>query len=124
VIAWIRSRQQPDGSWRGDPYPTALALQALQVLSTVAYCGDGLINRPGEACDGSVPPGLTCQGVGLGSGTLACSPLCTLDTTGCSAAPICGDNLRNQPFEICDGTDLASQTCASQGFATRTLTCA
>jgi len=124
VIAWLQGRQQPDGSWGGDPYPTALALQALQALSGVPFCGDGAVNRPGEACDGSVPAGLTCQGVGMGSGTLACSPQCTLDTSGCSAPPVCGDNLRNQPFETCDGTDLASQTCQTQGFATGTLACA
>ena len=124
VISWLQGRQQPDGSWGGDPYPTALALQALQLLSTVPYCGDLLINRPGEACDGSVPAGLTCQGIGLGAGTLACSPQCTLDTSGCSAAPVCGDNVRNQPFEICDGTDLAAQNCETQGFATGTLACA
>ncbi|MES1242912.1 MAG: prenyltransferase/squalene oxidase repeat-containing protein [Acidobacteriota bacterium] len=124
VISWLQGRQQPDGSWGGDPYPTALALQALQALSGVRFCGDGAVNRPGEACDGSVPAGLTCQGVGMGSGTLACSPQCTLDTSGCSAPPVCGDNLRNQPFEICDGTDLASQTCQTQGFATGNLACA
>lgn len=124
VLAWLRGQQRPDGSWGGDPYPTALALQALQVLSAVPFCGDGAINRPGEACDGSVPFGLTCEGVGMGSGTLACSLQCTLNTSGCSAPPVCGDNLRNQPFEICDGTDLASQTCETQGFATGTLTCA
>ncbi|HTG33743.1 MAG TPA: MopE-related protein [Thermoanaerobaculia bacterium] len=38
--------------------------------------------------------------------------------------PACGDNLRNQPFEICDGTDLASQTCKAQGFAAGALGCA
>jgi len=124
VIAWLQSRQQLDGSWGGDPYPTALALQALQALAGVPYCGDGLKNLPGEACDGSVPAGVTCTGLGLGPGTLACSSQCTLNTAGCSAAPVCGDNLRNQLFEICDGTDLASQTCQTQGFATGTLACA
>lgn len=124
VIGWLQGQQQPDGSWGGDPYPTALALQALHVLAGVPFCGDGAVNRPGEACDGSVPAGLTCEGVGLGSGTLACSPQCILDTSGCSAAPVCGDNVRNQPFEVCDGTDLASQTCQTQGFATGILACA
>lgn len=124
VIAWLQGQQQPDGSWGSDPYPTALALQALQALSNVPYCGDFLVNVPGEACDGSVPAGLTCEVVGLGAGALACSSQCTLDTSGCSAAPVCGDNLRNQPFEVCDGTDLAAQSCQSHGFATGTLGCA
>ncbi len=124
VISWLQSRQQPDGSWDGDPYPTALALQALHALSGIPYCGDGAVNRPGEACDGSVPATLTCGGFGMGSGTLACSSQCILDTSGCSAPPVCGDNLRNQPAEVCDGADLASQTCQTQGFVTGALACA
>jgi len=124
VIAYLNGRQQPDGSWGGDPHSTALALQALQALAGVPFCGDGSVNQPAEACDGGVPAGLTCEGIGLGAGTLACSAQCTLDTTGCSAAPVCGDNLRNQPFEVCDGTDLAAATCQSLGFATGTLACA
>lgn len=124
VRAFLVGRQRPDGSWDGDPYTTALAIEALQALSLVRYCGDGAVNTPGEACDGGVPSGTTCQSLGLGPGTLACSAQCTLNTTGCSAAPRCGDNLRNQPFEVCDGTDLAAQTCQSQGFSAGTLACA
>jgi hypothetical protein len=123
VISFLAGRQQADGSWDGDPYTTALAVRALQALSAVPYCGDHVVNRPGEACDGAVPSGTTCQSVGMGAGTLTCSAQCTLDTSGCSAPPVCGDNLRNQLFEVCDGTDLASQTCQSQGFATGTLHC-
>jgi len=123
VISFLNGSQRSDGSWEGDPYTTALALQALKALSLVPYCGDGAMNQPGEACDGGVPAGLTCEGVGLGAGTLACSAQCTLDTTGCSAPPACGDNVRNQLFEVCDGTDLAAQSCETQGFATGTLAC-
>ncbi|HEY0783859.1 MAG TPA: hypothetical protein VGE98_15485, partial [Thermoanaerobaculia bacterium] len=124
VIAYLQSQQRPDGSWDGDPYSTALALEALQALATVPFCGNGLLDQVGEACDGSVPAGTTCQSLGLGPGTLACSAQCTLDTSACTARPVCGDNLRNQPFEVCDGTDLASQTCQSQGFASGHLACA
>lgn len=124
VISWLQSRQQPDGSWDGDPYPTALALQALKALTSLPYCGDLAVNGPGEACDGGVPTGLTCEGAGLGSGMLACSSRCTLDTSGCSSPPACGDDLRNQPFEVCDGTDLAGAGCESLGFAAGTLACA
>jgi len=124
VNAFLAGRQRPDGSWEGDPYTTALALRAVYALSLVPYCGDGAVNTPGEACDGSAPNGVTCQSLGFGPGTLACSPQCTLNTSGCTAAPRCGDTLRNQPFEVCDGTDLAAQTCQSQGFSAGTLACA
>lgn len=124
VIGYLGGQQAADGSWNGEPYSTALALLALQNLSLVPYCGDGAINQPAEACDGGDLGGLTCEAVGLGAGTLACAADCRLDTSGCSAPPICGDDLRNQPFEICDGTDLAGQTCQSQGFAVGTLACA
>jgi hypothetical protein len=124
VTAFLVGQQQPDGSWEGDPYVTAAVLRALKALAGVPFCGDGLVNVTGEVCDGSVPAAFTCEGLGLGPGTLACSSGCTLDTSGCSAPPICGDNLRNQPFEICDGTDVAGETCQSQGFTTGTLGCA
>ena len=124
VKSYLAGQQRPNGSWSEDPYTTALALRAFQALSLVPYCGDGAINTPGEACDGAVPAGVTCQSLGLGPGTLGCSPQCTLNTSGCTAAPRCGDNVRNQPFEVCDGTDLAAQTCQSQGFSAGTLACA
>jgi hypothetical protein len=46
-------------------------------------CGDALVNGL-EACDGTNLSGATCQSLGLGGGTLACSASCTFDTSGCS----------------------------------------
>lgn len=40
----------------------------------------------------------------------------------CSACQTCGDNTRTG-VEVCDGTDLNSQTCTTQGFASGTLAC-
>jgi len=34
----------------------------------------------------------------------------------CGPAPVCGDNVVQSP-EVCDGTDLAGETCVSQGFS-------
>lgn len=124
VIGFLGSRQQGDGSWNGDPHSTALALRSLQSLSLVPYCGDGAINQSGEACDGLDLGGRTCESNGLGAGTLACAADCRLDTSGCAAPPICGDGLRNQPFEVCDGGDLAGESCESRGFASGMLQCA
>jgi len=123
ALDFLASTQQPDGSWDGDPYVTALALQALEGLRAVPFCGDGAINQLGEACDGADLPTLSCADVGQGTGTLACSPQCTVDTSGCSQPPTCGDDLRNQVFETCDGTDLAGRTCESFGFSAGQLAC-
>jgi squalene cyclase len=124
IIAFLSARQLADGSWDGDPYTTALALRAFRSLTSGPYCGDGIVNRTAEVCDGSIPAELTCAAVGKGTGTLACTSLCTLNTSGCSIPPTCGDNIRNQSFEVCDGTDLAGRTCQSLGFATGNLACA
>lgn len=124
VESFLAASQAADGSWQGDPYPTALALRALVALSGVVYCGDGQVNQPAESCDGLDLAGATCEALGLGPGTLGCSAQCTFDTAGCSAAPVCGDDLRNQSFEVCDGSDLAAESCESLGFASGTLDCA
>lgn len=123
VRSFLEGRQQADGSWDGDPFTTALALRALDALDGVPFCGDGLINQPAEACDGLNLGGLTCEGAGLGPGTLACTAQCTLDTSACAATPTCGDNLRNDPLEVCDGTDLAGASCQTLGFASGPLGC-
>jgi len=124
VIAYLEGRQQIDGSWQQDPYPTALASRALATLYAVPFCGDGARNRGGEACDGGDLADQTCEGIGLGEGTLSCTAQCTLDTTGCAEPPVCGDQLRNQPAEVCDGVDLGAETCASLGFSGGSLACA
>ncbi len=38
-------------------------------------------------------------------------------------SPLCGDNIVNQPSEVCDGTDLAGETCITQGYTGGTLAC-
>jgi hypothetical protein len=125
VLAYLAGAQQADGSWEGDPYRTALGIGAVEALTSTPFCGDGAQNRPAEACDGSDLTGLTCNTLGFGNGTLACSTACTFDTSGCAAAPVCGDGLRNQSGETCDGSDLAGATCESEGFpAGGTLACA
>jgi hypothetical protein len=53
---------------------------------------------------------------------LGCNAGCTYDYSGCVAAPVCGNGVR-EGVEQCDGGDLASQSCQSLGFAMGTLSC-
>lgn len=51
------------------------------------------------------------------------TPLATFDQTlVLTVLPQCGNNVR-EGAEVCDGTDLASQTCVTQGYASGTLSC-
>lgn len=85
-------------------------------------CGNGL-KEGSEVCDGSDVASQTCVSQGYASGTLACLSNCTaFDTTSCVTASSCGNNTK-QPGELCDGTDLNSQTCVLQGYNSGTLTC-
>ncbi|HEV2847267.1 MAG TPA: prenyltransferase/squalene oxidase repeat-containing protein, partial [Thermoanaerobaculia bacterium] len=123
IRAFLESRQGPDGSWDGDPYTTALAVQALDALAKVPYCGDGLANLLAEACDGADVKGATCGGLGLGTGTVSCTASCTLDTNACSGPPRCGDGILNVAGEVCDGADLGGDTCVGLGLGPGTLSC-
>jgi hypothetical protein len=124
VIQYLQSQQQANGSWGDDPYTTALALRAYKALLSVPVCGDNVINRPAERCDGVDFAGASCEALGLGPGVLQCSSACTLDTTLCSAPPTCGDGVRNQPGEACDQGDLGGTTCQAIGYLGGTLACA
>lgn len=51
-----------------------------------AICGDGVLQvAAGEACDGTELGDETCEGLGLGTGTLQCAADCTFDTSACGA---------------------------------------
>jgi len=87
-------------------------------------CGDGVIQVAfAEDCEGADLAGETCATLGLGAGTLACSDNCRFDTSGCEAAAVCGDGAVVTPFEQCDGTDLAGETCESLGYHGGELSC-
>ena len=80
--------------------------------SAVVTCGDGVVDpSKGEQCDGSVPGGVTCAtetGQSGATGTLSCTNNCRLDRTKCH---YCGNNVRDNAGEVCDGTDLGGATC-------------
>ncbi len=71
-------------------------------------CGDGTLNS-GEQCDGGVGA-TTCDDLGYTGGTLACRADCTFDASGCY---LCGDYVRQNPPEQCDGLALGGATCST-----------
>ena len=86
-------------------------------------CGNN-VREPGEVCDGSDLAGETCESLGFEGGVLACLADCSwFDTSGCEGpGPVCGNNVR-EGTEVCDGSDLAGETCQTQGFYSGTLAC-
>lgn len=123
VISFIDSQQLLNGSWSSDPLVTAVALQAADALARVPICGDGVVNGAFEFCDGADVRGQSCESLGFGPGILSCTAGCTFDTSACTAAPVCGDGVRNRPEEFCDGSDLGGLSCAALGFTAGTLAC-
>lgn len=64
----------------------AMAARASSVTvsaTVVQTCFNGTIEAP-EQCDGVNLNGATCGSLGYATGTLACRPNCTFDTSGCS----------------------------------------
>lgn len=94
--------------------------------SAASTCGDNAIQGT-EVCDGTALNNKTCADiVGEGSqGTLKCASNCgSFDVSGCTAPSTCGDGIINGR-EVCDGSKLNDQTCATQvGYgSTGTLRC-
>jgi cysteine-rich repeat protein len=84
------------------------------------YCGDGDVNQPSEVCDdGNAVDGDGCDsncttttcGNGIQTGAEQCdggdASACNGSTCkpDCTCNPFCGDGVKNQPGEACDGTD-------------------
>lgn len=85
-------------------------------------CGNGT-REATEVCDGEDLDGETCESLNdrLGNGTLLCAADCggyVLDQ--CESQ--CGDGIR-AGGETCDGSDVGTATCVSEGFYGGTLGC-
>lgn len=82
----------------------------------IAACGNGAL-EPGEACD----DGNDTNGDGC-SASCASEAGWTCAFTPSVCSPICGDGMI-RGGEQCDGTNVAGQTCMTQGFVTGALRC-
>ncbi|HRV18850.1 MAG TPA: hypothetical protein P5317_12675, partial [Myxococcota bacterium] len=87
-----------------------------------ADCGNGVIDA-GEQCDGANLNEQTCESQGFDGGTLSCTTTCQFNTTGCTKLPPDCGNGEIDGDEQCDGTNLNSQSCETQGFDGGTLSC-
>ncbi|HET6372049.1 MAG TPA: hypothetical protein VFG76_02000, partial [Candidatus Polarisedimenticolia bacterium] len=103
----------------------------LNLSGCLTNCGDGMV-RGSEQCDGTNLKNQWCPTLGFNRGILSCSETCTFDTSGCcctdgrpgcAVCPVCGNNVREPPFEFCDGTFTNGETCMSQGRPPGTLLC-
>ncbi len=77
-----------------------------------AVCGNG-IAEVGELCDGGDLRGFTCENlnVGFSGGNLACSNICSFNTTGCVIA--CSDNCESGAQE-CSADGKKRRVCNTQ----------
>lgn len=95
----------------------------------VAGCGDfecgNNVAESTETCDGIDLDGETCITQGHTGGDLYCDNNClNYESSSCTDddPTVCGDNIA-EGDEVCDGTDLATQTCANFSYDTGTLAC-
>ncbi len=95
--------------------------------ASVGRCGDGFIQGMfSEICDGSNLDNQTCISRGYYGGDLACSQDClSFEESGCAAVGRCGDGLvQDVHGEVCDGANLAGQSCTELGYHGGDLACA
>lgn len=124
----------PDSSETADPDTTTADASSSETTAVVtdtttstttdvSDCGNGALDGD-EVCDGDALGDATCESEGFpNGGTLACADDCTaLVTRGCTPGGQCGNDAVDGD-EVCDGTDLGGEDCASQGFEGGTLAC-
>ena len=89
-----------------------------------ASCGDAVLNGD-EECDGTSFGANDCTTAGnFAGGELACTDVCTFDTSGCNAEAECNNGFI-EVGEDCDGDVLGDATCDSVGaFTGGELACA
>ena len=94
------------------------------------FCGDSAIQTPNDAgfneqCDDGDWNDNQCPDFdAYTGGYLDCLSDCTFDESDCTGGTfICGDGVKNQDTEDCDGSDLNGWTCIGFGYDSGTLDC-
>jgi len=96
----------------------------LTQCSLAPICGDNVLNRDQEECDGTDFGEEDCSVYGFDTGELTCRAGCTLDTAQCNQAqPACNDGVINSIDEDCDTDDLNRLTCEDFGCQGQGLSC-
>jgi hypothetical protein len=91
--------------------------------------GDGLLDCDDPSCNGDPNcPEEIFEVCDNGTdddqdGFIDCDDTECINATNCVIPGFCGDNIKNQASEACDGVDLAAQSCTTQGFASGLLSC-
>ena len=85
----------------------------------VSSCGNGVVDL-GEECDGTNFNSNTCVSKGFAGGSLSCSVTCTLDTSGCTSAPITSAPACT---DTDDGINLAEKGTTTNAQESLTDTC-
>ncbi len=96
----------------------------LSACEATGSCGDGVLQLEYEGCDGPLFPGNpSCTLLGYHGNNQACTADCTPDLSPCLAAGRCGDGIRQQMYEACEGSDLANNDCPFFDFYGSGLSC-
>ena len=105
---------------------TTTTTTSTTTTTTKPFCGNNVVDKKSEKCDGTDLNGETCLSLGFCGGKLGCLNDCSgFDTNKCKPCPVpsvCGNN-NIDPGETCDGTDLDSKDCSDFGFCGGSLTC-
>ncbi len=83
-----------------------------------AVCGDGVLDRDTEDCDGADFGRNSCRTIGYVEGQLGCSSTCEFDTSACIAGELCHDGRDNDGDMLVDCQDEDCDEACSQSCAT------